>query len=96
MVSDLRIGKLGTFSGPVNDVPRLIKPDEVVANLLWTFLLPELPVRRIEFDELLSSAFDDLTLLSGEENSDDAMPENLVQALVKRGAVRRLDFADEN
>jgi hypothetical protein len=81
IVPRLRVGRVGGVSGPVKDVPHLVRPEDLVARLLWRFLLPQIPVRRAEFDELIAAAVDDLDIEPAELDSEEPLPEEVEQLL---------------
>jgi hypothetical protein len=89
VVPEFRVTRIATITGPVNDVPHLVTPDEVVGDLLRAFLLPEMPLRPVQFDELMSSAVDDLDLDSG-----GAPPPEDVKQMMHDFKNRARDFYD--
>jgi hypothetical protein len=81
LVSGFRVNRIGSVSGPVRDVPRLIRPENVIARLLWDFLLPELPIRPAEYDELIAEAVDELDIEPEELSSEEAFPTEVAELL---------------
>jgi hypothetical protein len=81
VVSGMRVDMVAELSGPV-DIPKFISAMDIVMDLLWEFLLPQLPMRVAEIDEMIAAAVDDLTI---EEAGEP--PSNEVEiVLTKYGA----------
>jgi hypothetical protein len=96
VVPDLRVERIEAFSGPVPDVPRLVRAGDVVDDLLWEFVLPELPVRRTLIDEYLASAVDDLELNTDTDfSSEEPLPDEVARLCrIYRPAARQIVLDD--
>jgi hypothetical protein len=82
------VQRISYISGPLPDRPVLITADDIVGKLLWNVLLPELPVRPSEVDEMISDELDkldELDVRSGDLGSEEEpLPEEIEQMLIYR------------
>jgi hypothetical protein len=78
LVSDMRVDRVHEVSGPV-EIPKFIRPENIVTDLLWDFLLPQLPIRATEIDDII----DRLTI---EEAGEP--PSNEVEMLLTKYGAR--------
>jgi hypothetical protein len=60
ILSDLRLEGVSSLSGPVPDLRRVVRARDVVEQMLWDIILPELPIRKHDADEWLSAAVDEM------------------------------------
>jgi hypothetical protein len=86
LVSSLKVDGINGISGPVRDVPHLVRPEDVVTDLLWCFLFQDLPVRPAEFDELIAEAVDDLDIEPEELSAEEPSPEEVAELLKLYGS----------
>jgi hypothetical protein len=90
VVAQWRIERMARLAGPTA-VPRLVRPEDVVTELLWGTLLPQMPLRTAEIDELIAAAVDDLTIEEAEIDSAGPLPNEVEALLTKYGARGRGD-----
>jgi hypothetical protein len=81
----LGIDRIAILAGPVEDMPVLITPDEVVWNMLWQCLLPEMPVRPREIEEFIADELDDLDFQPSElGDEEESLTEEVEKLLTYR------------
>jgi hypothetical protein len=90
LVADWGIGKIRELHGPISDIPKPSHPEAVVEEILWEFVLPDLPLKWIDLDELMEDALDELEFpgISGDAREDEIV--RLLTRLPKR-RIRPLD-----
>jgi hypothetical protein len=80
-----RIGQIIHVSGPVTDIPVLITADDLVGRILREYLLPDLPVRPREIDEIISDELDEFDIDSSEFSSEEEdLPDEIVRMITYR------------
>jgi hypothetical protein len=83
--STLTVDRIIHISGPVPDRPILVTADDVVGRILRQELLPELPVRRREIEELIDDELDDIDLEQPEfDDEEEDLPEEIVRMITYR------------
>jgi hypothetical protein len=80
VISRWGLVRVTNLSGPVREMPRIVRPEELVTQLLWDYLLPELPVQKVwDYDDMIAAAVDeldiDITELDSEEPFRDEVAE---------------------
>jgi hypothetical protein len=58
----LDIHRIARLAGPVQDMPLLITPEELIWIMLWQFLRPKLPVRPREIEEFIADELGELDI----------------------------------
>jgi hypothetical protein len=102
VVEQMCVGRIKGMAGPLKDMPKLVRPGDVVEEMLWQVVLPELPVCKStevtskDIDDWLGMAVDELEVNTESEfSSEEPLPED-VAMLFKRYRQRdRLDVSDD-
>jgi hypothetical protein len=97
-----RVRRVGRVSGPVADMPRLVRARQVVDDMLWEFILPEVPVHvamKVSprmIDELLSAAVEELKVDSETEfSSKEPLPDDVARLFRSYGPRGGGDVPDD-
>jgi hypothetical protein len=78
----LGVHRITNLGGPLADMPVLVTPDEVVWNMLWQFLLPEMPVRPREIEEFIADELDELDIQPSELGDEEESLREEVEKLL--------------
>jgi hypothetical protein len=80
-ISHFAIEKIETVAGP-GVRPVLVTPEDIVGMLLWDTLLPEMPVRPREIEEMIADELDDIDIEAPDLDAEEEALNEEIERMV--------------